>query len=564
MFIFAQKLELMFRKTITDSRFLWRYILFLSLLVYAVGILVTTMEIDGAVYAEISREMYESGNYLELFLKGQDWLDKPHFQFWITAISFKIFGVSSFAYKLPAVLFMLLGVFYTYLFGYRFYSRKHGYVAALLLMTSQHIITSNTDVRAEPYLTGLTIFSLYYFAIYLKNKRIVHLVIGSFGLGCLLMTKGLFTIIPVASGLGLAMIYERKWKEILHWQWIAVVLFTLLFVFPTLYGYYIQFDLHPEKLVFGKTGVSGIEFFLWDSQWGRFTNTGPIKGSGDPTFFLHTLIWAYMPWAFLAYFALFYKIRLVVRDSNTTESYTFFGFIFLFIVFSISGFQLPHYLNPLFPLLSILVTDALLRHAKNRMFLAAFYHIHFWSAVFLLIAVVLVHFVFSNQYPHPDIYIVFIISIIIMVLLLNTTGQKFKKLLFIPAITVLLVNYYINRSFYPQLLKYQAESEVAFYMKSHNLNEENVVTLGMREEMVSFLQNRIVPLYDIESVRASDLTGHYVFTNQGGIEKMSTLGLEFDELEVFQDFRITTLNATFFNKRTRNKEVEMKYLLKVH
>ena len=149
----------------TKSKFLCPFAFGLSFLVYGVGMLVTVMEIDGAVYAEISREMFRNGNYLELFLKGQDWLDKPHFQFWATSLSFHIFGISSFSYKLPAVLFMLIGAYYTYLFGKKFYSRKHGYIAALLLMTCQHIITSNSDVRAEPYLKGLTIFSLYYLAI---------------------------------------------------------------------------------------------------------------------------------------------------------------------------------------------------------------------------------------------------------------------------------------------------------------------------------------------------------------------------------------------------------------
>ncbi|MCK5280273.1 MAG: hypothetical protein KAK04_17085, partial [Cyclobacteriaceae bacterium] len=80
-------------KTFTNSKFLWRFTIGLSLLVYVVGMLVTIMEIDGAVYAEISREMYQSGNYFELYLKGQGWLDKPHFQFWITALSFHLFGI---------------------------------------------------------------------------------------------------------------------------------------------------------------------------------------------------------------------------------------------------------------------------------------------------------------------------------------------------------------------------------------------------------------------------------------------------------------------------------------
>ncbi len=547
----------------SKSKYLWPVVLGFSLLVYAIGMLVTVMEIDGAVYAEISREMVERGNWLELFLKGQDWLDKPHFQFWMTAISFKVFGINSFSYKLPAVLFMLLGAFYTYRFATKFYSKKHGFLAALLLITSQHIITSNSDVRAEPYLTGLTIFSLYYLAIYLKEKKISQMLLGSLGLACLLMTKGLFTIIPPASGIGLALIYEKRWKEILHWQWIVIAVITLVFIIPTLYGYYLQFDSHPEKVIFGKQNVSGIKFFLWDSQWGRFTNTGPIKGSGDPAFFLHTMLWAYLPWAFIAYFALFNKGKSLIRNTNKHENYTFFGFVFLFIVFSLSSFQLPHYLNALFPFLSVITADAILRLVRNRKILNAFYHIQMWSAILLMLAVLLIHFTFSDVFPKVDTIIIFILGIGIIILLLKKKGQKLRKIIFISAIVVLLANYYINRNFYPQLLTYQSESQVALYMKNHKMNEGKLVTLGVREEMVSFLQNRIVPAYEIELVKPYDLNGQFVFTNNAGIDRIKSMKLNYEEIQSFPDFRITTLNGTFLNKKTRARELEVKYLLEI-
>lgn len=65
----------------------------------------------------------------------------------------------------------------------------------------------------------------------------------------------------------------------------------LIFISPELICLYIQFDSHPEKIVFGNTHVSGIRFFFWDSQFGRFFNTGPIKGKGDPFFlYAHVIV----------------------------------------------------------------------------------------------------------------------------------------------------------------------------------------------------------------------------------------------------------------------------------
>ncbi len=548
---------------LTNTRFLWGFTVALALLVYAVGMLVPVMEVDGGVYAEISREMYRSGNFLEIYLKGQDWLDKPHFQFWVTALTFNLMGYGTVTYKLPAVLFLLLGALYTFLFGKNFYNVKIGYLAALFLLTAQHIITSNSDVRAEPYLTGMTIFSLYYLAGYLRDKKAVQLIAGALGLAILLMTKGLFTIIPVASGLGLALIYERKWKEILHWQWLALIGMTFIFIAPTLWGYYRQFDLHPEKEIFGQHGVSGLKFFFWDSQWGRFANTGPIKGEGDPTFFLHTLLWAYMPWAFLAYFALFVKAKALIKKTDNRESYTFFGFAFMFVIFSVSRFQLPHYLNALFPLLSIITADGLYRYAKNARFLKAFYHIHLWSSVLLLILMVAIHYVFSDAFPKPDVYLVFLAGIFILTRLLTQQGQRFRKIIFIPAITILLVNYYINRSFYPQLLHYQSESEAAFYIKDHNLDAGKVVSLDEVEHTLSFYLDRIVPYIPPEEASYERLTGKYVYANDKGLNAMRQKNIPVEEVATFPDFHVTTLNGTFLHKKTRKEVLVMKYLLKV-
>jgi 4-amino-4-deoxy-L-arabinose transferase-like glycosyltransferase len=69
-----------------------------ALLVYAVGIPVTLMEPDATSYADMAMEMEKRNDFFGTYLRGSDWLDKPYFQFWITAISYKIFGINNFSY----------------------------------------------------------------------------------------------------------------------------------------------------------------------------------------------------------------------------------------------------------------------------------------------------------------------------------------------------------------------------------------------------------------------------------------------------------------------------------
>ncbi len=539
----------------------------LALLVYAAGIPVPLMEPDAATYAVIPMEMVNSGDWLDITLKGEDWLDKPHFQFWMTAAFYALVGVNLLGYKLPAILFVLLGAYYTFRFGKDFYSRQHGLIAAMVLLTAEHIIISNQDVRAEPYLTGLTIFSLYYVAVYLRDKHWWQLMLTGLGLACLMMTKGLFTIIPVGSAVGLSLIYSRRWREIVHWQWLMLAAWTLLFLTPTLYGYYQQFDLHPEKVVNGQTGVSGLRFFFWDSQWGRFANTGPIKSgtSSDPFFFFHTLLWAFLPWAFLAYFALYDKTRRLLKRDGGVETYSFFGFVFLFLIFAFSKFQLPHYLNPLFPLLAILVADVSFRYSRNRRFLKIFHGIQAGQAVLLVVAVVLLHYFFLGGWPTLDFLAVAALVGLCLAGLYSRPGQLFRKVLFVAPLVAMMVNYYLNRNFYPVLLPYQAETALVSYLEEHPIPAEKLLFLNRNGYVVDlyFKKSTSRLFTDDEPLPAGALSGRFVFTDQEGVERLQGDGLPFDEVKTFPHFRITMLDGEFINRKTREQALQTFYLLKI-
>src|ERR1700761_918613 len=133
-------------------RLFYLLIFVLALLVNFAGINTGFFTDDPGLYASIAKNLIYKHDFLQLFTYNQDWLDKPHFPFWMAAISFKIFGISVWAYRLPALLFFLLGIFYTWLFAKKYYNVETAATAVLILMTSQYVLMGNTDVRAEPYL----------------------------------------------------------------------------------------------------------------------------------------------------------------------------------------------------------------------------------------------------------------------------------------------------------------------------------------------------------------------------------------------------------------------------
>ncbi|MFY7899457.1 MAG: ArnT family glycosyltransferase, partial [Chitinophagaceae bacterium] len=343
------------------TTFIQKYFLLLiglGILVNASGLFITILDSDGTLYANIAKTIAVSGDYINLKVSGKDWLDKPHLPFWLAAISYKIFGYTSFAYKLPAFLFWLIGLRYTYLFAKENYRVSTAQIAALIYVSATHLVISNNDVRAEPYLTGMIIASVYHLHKASKNEsKWLHVLVGSLFAALAIMTKGPFVLITIGGGLVVEWIWKQDWKQFLNPIWWVCLLLISVMILPEIYCLYVQFDMHPEKMVFEKTGVSGVRFFFWDSQFGRFFNNGPIKGEGDYFFFLHTLLWAFLPWCFVLYASLGFRLKKI--NLRKQEQVTIWASLITLFIFSLSKFQLPHYTNILFPFFAIIAANYL-------------------------------------------------------------------------------------------------------------------------------------------------------------------------------------------------------------
>jgi len=69
-----------------------RSLIGLTIALNGLALVFPTVYSDAVVYALLSKNIVMSGDWVNLTLLGQDWLDKPHLPFWLTALSFVIFG----------------------------------------------------------------------------------------------------------------------------------------------------------------------------------------------------------------------------------------------------------------------------------------------------------------------------------------------------------------------------------------------------------------------------------------------------------------------------------------
>eukprot|EP01037_Dinobryon_pediforme_P008389 gene8389-8476_t len=429
---------------------------------------------DQGLYASIAKNLFYKKDFLELFTYSQDWLDKPHFPFWAILLSFKLFGVSAWAYRLPALLCFCTSLLYTYLFTRKYYGWEIASTAVIILMTALHVLLSNTDVRAEPYLMAFIIGAIYHISQLDERFSVTDLLMAAVLTALALMTKGLFVIIAIYGSLIGHLLLQQRFKTLFKIKWLLLVLLTLLFIIPELYALYIQFDLHPEKIVFGKHHVSGIRWFLWDSQFGRFANNGPIsrKSPGSVFFFLHTLLWAFAPWGLLFYYGVFNNVKDFLSGKKLTEYYAMSGGILLLVLFSLSRFQLPFYTNAVFPLFAIITAP----FCVNKL-----------TAPGLVI----------NFFLRPVHDIYFGADCILLGILVIFIPMYFKELhqksLFFAFAAALFAGVYLNTIFYRAIIPYKGEISATAYINQSPLSH--------------FPDNYEIQVYGSETVDA----GHTMF-----------------------------------------------------
>lgn len=538
-------------------------ILLMAVFLNFTGLLVPIIGPDGTLYANIAKTMAHSNNFIELLSAGTDWLDKPHFPFWVTALSFKLFGIHTWSYKLPAVLFLLIGARYTFLFARQFYKKETALWAAIILLTAEHIVISNNDVRAEPYLTGVIIGSVYHFYKAIGSPWLKHLLIGAAFAGAAIMTKGIFSLLPIGGAIVGGLVFSKHTKQLFHIKWLLGFLFVFIFILPELFCLWYQFDRHPEKLVFSRHNVSGLEFFFWDSQFGRFTNTGPIRGRGDLSFFFHTILWAFLPWSFLLYAAVWRKLKFVFRKEGTLKTeewYTLSGAVPTFLLFSLSRFQLPHYTNILFPFFAIITADYLFSTSSLKT-TKSIARIQTGIIVLLWLAGTVLQVYFQPAFWFWWALFSSIGVVVVSRSLLGYSKERIMKICRATSLTSILLNIFLNLFFYPSLLKYQAGSELAFYLNK-NFEGQSVAAFLDRKtsDLEFYLHGKLIHLGS-EAITGDSLQGsHLLFLPKEDVQKLTR---PFAHIASFQDFPVSRLSWSFFNLATRVKETKEYWLLKI-
>ena len=438
---------------------IYQFLFSLIGLVYIIGLFVPLMDNDSAHHADIALHMYLTGDYVSLVDHAGDYLDKPHLHFWLSAFSYKIFGVTTFAYKFPSFLFTILGTYSTYRLGKSLYNKEVGKLAALIIASSFAYILANNDVRMDAMLTGCISFSTWQLVDFIQQKKIVNITGAALGLALGFCTKGHIAVFIPAVAAFFYILYQKDRKLLLNWKWLLLIVLFGLLISPVVYCYYLQYNLHPEKIVRGKDHINGVKFILINQSIERFSGEMGKAAKNDYFFFLHSFLWAFAPWSILTYVAVAVRIKTILQRKE--EWLTTGVFIAVALIVSFSGFKLPHYLNIVFPVSAVVAASFIISKQQQPGLTKNILLLQSTIVVILIIITIVIN---AWAFPVKRGWVVagvVLLLALVFYFIKSKIYNSLQKAVTVSVAAMIFLFFLLNSNFYPQLLTYQGGNMLA-------------------------------------------------------------------------------------------------------
>jgi len=320
-----------------------------------------------AVQAQIVRNMLASGDYVTARLDGIPYLEKAPLIYWLIAGSFKIFGATDWAARVPMVLAAIALAWLTTAFGIWAFGRCAGFYAGLCISTCFGLFLFTRILIPDVMLTASIALSMWAFLRAIDemepHPRWWAFVMAA-SLGTSLLFKSLVgAVFPVAAALiylGVTgQIFHRKvWKSLHPWSGLLV---ALLIAAP---WHIIATLRNPPYFDFTMRSAPGeYRGFLWfyfiNEQLLRFLNMRyPRDYDTVPRlyFWLFHLLWLF-PWS--VYFPAVAKLSFKPLDragKTRLLALCWTGFILVFFTFSTTQ---EYYSMPCYPALALLLGSAM-------------------------------------------------------------------------------------------------------------------------------------------------------------------------------------------------------------
>ena len=300
---------------------------------------------DEGLYAAIAREMLARGDWIVPHVNGLPYLEKPPLYFWLTALTFKLFGPSEWATRVWGAMSALGTVLLTWRIGRRLYGAPAGLMAGVVMASvvgnALYVRRASTDQLFVFCLT-LAMYGFLRDAERPDRGRVRFLLFYA-GAALAVLAKGFLGVVfpLLIVGIGMAVVRRLGWRELNLLRGAAV--FAALAV--------------PWHALLAWRSPRMLSFYVVDNHLLRFLNARSVVEDDVPSstlgFLVASFLWAF-PWSVFV---------LARREPDPSARAQWRPVVLIWLaaifgLFALSRFKHEYYALPAFPALAVLVGAA--------------------------------------------------------------------------------------------------------------------------------------------------------------------------------------------------------------
>lgn len=332
----------------------------------AIGIL----DPSDAYYSEGAREMVESGNYLTPHLNYVPWFEKPILVYWLISLSYKVFGISEWAARLPSAVAALCLAIGSYFCLRLLVRRSVAVMASLMIISSPLVLVVAHMAMTDLPWTALLWFSLlgFFFAVEKNSTPSAYAAYVLLALSVLCKGPvGIFFIgVILASYL---IITRRSLDEIKQAIKRIHLLPGICLVMAIALPWYVMETIATNGVFFQE--------FVIRQNIGRAL--GNVNHKAAFWYYTPFLVAGFFPWVLFSPFV-FPIVRSLLRKRQLpslrvrTGLFCLVAAVFIIGFFTVVKAKLATYILPAFPPLCVLVAfslDSFIRVKRRQLFWSA-------------------------------------------------------------------------------------------------------------------------------------------------------------------------------------------------